>query len=355
MVLCLVRSVIASFFGLACTAGYSQERPATGLFDNDQVLPVRLSGNIRALMKDRGDDMQYHAISLSYKEGDSSEVSLPIRVKTRGNFRRTQAGCTYAPLLLNFNKGQTPANSPFYHQDKVKLVTPCRGDKYVLREYLVYRLYNLITPKSFRARLVKVVFDDDLKGKQSGSLFGILLEEEDQMAGRNNSSLVEDKVLKPEQTRTEDFLNMAVFQYMIGNTDWSVQYLQNVKLIGSGRDLPSTVPYDFDHSGIVSAPYAAPEKALQLNSVRQRRFRGYCLPVSSFENTIALFNQRKEDIYRVYTNCPWLEDSYIKATVEYLDEFYATINNPKSLASAFGYPCQQDGTGNVVIKGLKKK
>ncbi len=357
MVPCLIRSLIITFLGLVFITGLSQEpvHSAKGLFASDQILKVRLSGNMKELMKDRDDDMHYHNIRLSYQEADSSQVSIPIKARTRGNFRRTEAGCTYPPLLLNFNKGQTPAKSIFHRQNKLKLVTPCSGDKYVLREYLVYRLYNLITPKSFRARLVKIVFDDSLRGKTSEGLFGILLEDEDQMARRNSSSIMEGKALRPEQTSSEDFLSMAVFQYMIGNTDWSVQYFQNVKLISSGRNLPSTVPYDFDHAGIVSAPYAVPEQALLLHSVRERRFRGYCLPLTSYETTIALFNQRKEEIYRVYTKCPWLEESYINATVRYLDEFFATINDPKSLASEFGYPCQKDGTGNVVIKGLKKK
>jgi hypothetical protein len=259
--------------------------------------------------------------------------------------------------MFDFSKDNPPQNSLFDRQLKMKLVTPCRGDKYVVREYLVYKLFNLITPKSFRARLVSVIYDDTVKGIQSEPLYGILLEEEDQMAQRNNAIIMKGKLVKPEQTRSDDFLKMAVFEYMIGNTDWSVQYLQNVKLIANDSlGVASTVPYDFDHAGIVNAPYAKPAEALLLNSTRERRYRGYCITAMSvFDKTFEHFNLLKEDIYGTYSKSPWLEDSYVKNTLKFLDDFYRIIDNPKTAKAEFGYPCNADGTGNVVIKGLKKK
>jgi hypothetical protein len=182
-----------------------------GLFDRDEVLTLNLSGEVRALLKDRSDDMQYHSITLSYLTADSVKQSFPIKAKTRGHFRRTQGNCRYPPLLLNFSKGETPENSIFKNQDKLKLVTPCMDDKYVVYEYLVYKLFNLVSEKSFRARLVNVIYDDN--GKESKPQYGILLEEEDEMARRNNSIIIEDKLVRPEQTKGDDFLKMAVFEY----------------------------------------------------------------------------------------------------------------------------------------------
>jgi hypothetical protein len=178
------------FLALLCQTAIAQTH--AGLFDSDEVLNIQLSGNIRELMKDKSDDMQYHPFTLSYKSADSTTVSIPLKVKTRGNFRRTQGNCTYMPLMLNFADETTPKNSLFNHQDKLKLVTPCSGDKYIVREYLVYKLYNLITPRSFRARLVKVVYDDTVKGKASEPLYGMLLEEENRMAKRNQAVIIED-------------------------------------------------------------------------------------------------------------------------------------------------------------------
>ena len=149
---------------------------------------------------------------------------------------------------------------------------------------------------------------------------------------------------------------MAVFQYLIGNTDWSVQYQQNIKLVAADETVvPVAVAYDFDHAGIVNAPYAQPAEALQMASVRERRYRGYCITdMSRYAEVVSLYNRLKNDIYALYANCPLLDDKYKKATRNYFDEFYSTLNNPNALQKEFGYPCDQSKTGNVVIKGLKK-
>jgi hypothetical protein len=149
---------------------------------------------------------------------------------------------------------------------------------------------------------------------------------------------------------------MAVFEYMIGNTDWSVQYLQNIKLVAADASgVPTTVPFDFDHSGMVNAPYAQPAEELQMSSVLERRYRGYCVTdMKMFDGTIALFNRLKKDFYAVYTSCPLLDAKYVKTITKYMDEFYATINSPQKMKDAFSYPCDPNGTGNLIIKGLKE-
>jgi hypothetical protein len=318
------------------------------------MLSIKLTGNLRELFNDKGKQARYHPLHLSYKGEDSSEVIISTRARTRGHFRKTMGNCSYPPILLNFSKSDTLLSSVFKEQEKLKLVMPCQGDEYVVREWLVYKIYNLITPKSFKARLVKVELEDVKRKKAIKPFYGILLEEEKQMAKRNNLVSVTRK-LKPEQTEPDAFLTMAVFEYLIGNTDWSVQYLQNVKLLAADSNaVPSTVPYDFDHAGLVSAPYAKPAEELLMNSVRQRRYRGYCITdMSKFDPVVALFNKLKNDIYNLYTNCPFLEAKYVKNTTQYLDEFYATINNPGSLKKEFSYPCDKNGTGNVVITGLQ--
>ncbi len=148
---------------------------------------------------------------------------------------------------------------------------------------------------------------------------------------------------------------MAVFEYLIGNTDWSVQYRQNVKLIATDSlAKPFTVPYDFDHAGLVGAPYARPAAELQLSSIRERRFRGFCINnMAHFDNVISHYNNLKEDFYALYKNNSLLEPRYIKNAIQYLDEFYATLNNPKRLKEEFQYPCKEDGTGHIIIKGLR--
>ena len=325
-----------------------------GLFDSDEIFTITLKGNTRDLLKDRTSDPKYFPMELSYTKEDSTQLVMPVQVRTRGYFRRMKENCYYPPLMIDFPKEGPHQSSIFKDQKKTKLVMPCKGDDYVVREWLTYKLYNIVTPKSFKARLVKVVLDDAAKGKATDPFYGILLEEEKQMAKRNKMVSIEPK-LRPEQTQLEEFLVMAVFQYLIGNTDWSVQYLQNIKLIAADSvSIPMTVPYDFDHAGIVNAPYAHPAEELLMNSVRQRRYRGYCMPnLKAFEPIIARYNSLKNDIYNLYTSCTLIDAKYIKSTTQFLDDFYKIINNPKTWQYDFAYPCDQNGTGNVVIKGFR--
>ncbi len=341
---------LACFFLLSSALGQSDN-----LFDTDEVMELTLRGDLKTVFKDRGDDPQYHPATLHY-QADQKAINIPIQIKTRGHFRKMSSNCKYPPLLLNFAKLTNPKNSVFEGQDKVKLVTPCRGDQFVIHEYLVYKLYNLITPKSFKARLVKVIYQDTVKNNSSDPYYGILLEEEEQMAARNLSQSLEKYAVRPESTQKGDFLKMAVFQYMIGNTDWSVQFRQNIKLIAvDSTSLPTTVPYDFDHAGIVRAPYAKPAPELQMSSTLQRRYRGYCIPeMNQFTEVFEIFNQLKDDFYAIYDGNPLLSSAYQKQTLKFLDQFYETINDPKKAQKAFTYPCDRSGTGNIVIQGLKK-
>jgi hypothetical protein len=332
----------------------SQQSSKTGLFESDEVLDITLRGNTRAVLNDRTAKPKYRPLVLAFRSPDSTDVSIPVEVKTRGHFRKSRQNCFYPPLLIKFSKKEPQSSLLFAEQDKLKLVMPCRGDEFVVREWLVYKIYNLVTPMSFRARLVRVRMEEG-KNKMSAPFYGILLEEERQLAKRNNLVSVDKTLLRPEQTIPNVFLTMSVFEYLIGNTDWSVQYMQNIKFLAQDSlAVPATVPYDFDMAGIVNTPYAKPAEELRMSSVRERRYRGYCIEdMKIFDETIDYFNKLKKDIYSLYTGCALLDAKYRDDTLKYLDEFYATINNPTALKKAFGYPCDKFGTGNVVIRGLK--
>jgi hypothetical protein len=325
------------------------------LFESEEMLSITLKGNIRELLNDRATKSTYRSVTLSHFGKDSAEISIPVQMKTRGHFRKIKGNCKYPPLQIGFPADIDRLSPVFRGQTKLKLVMPCAGDDYVVREWLAYKIYNLITPQSFKTRLVRITLHDIKSKKQQGPFYAFLLENEKDMAARNKASVVEQK-LRPEETKQDVFLTMAVFQYLIGNTDWSIQYLQNIKLLKT--QTPSqliTVPYDFDHSGIVNAPYAQPAEELLMRSVLERRYRGYCITdLKVFEKPIALYNKVKNDIYNLYTKNSLLDEKYSKSVTKYLDEFYATINDPKAWQKDFAYPCDKNGTGNVVIKGLKE-
>lgn len=326
-----------------------------GLFDNESPLKMALSGTLPPFSEDPSKTPRKYTLVLSHQEANGKKVEIPVEVNARGHFRRLLGHCSYPPLQLVFPKNEVQQSSIFKDQVKTKLVMPCRGDEYVIREWLVYKLYNLISPYSFRVRLVQLTLEDEERKKPIEPFYAFLLEEEKQMANRLKMLPLERK-LRPNATQAEHFLKMAVFEYLIANTDWSVEHLQNIKLLTpDAKTIPIPVPYDFDHAGIVDAPYAKPAMELELGSVRDRRYRGYCLEdVRQFEPVIAHFNALKDKIYQTFKDCSLLNPKYLKSTLLFLDEFYATINNPKKWQKDFLYPCDPNGTGHVVIKGLRE-
>ncbi len=323
------------------------------LFDNDDILRIKLTGKLTELFNDRNDNAVYHPMLLQYKDKNNGPISIQLKIQTRGNFRRKKENCDMPPLMLNFAGSNKKNNSIFQDENKLKLVVPCKGDEYVIKEWLVYKLYNLITEKSFKARLVQVEFEDSLKKKKTETHYCILLEDEKKVAARNKS-FVWNKIKVPmKNTDKEQFLKMAVFEFMIGNTDWSVPYLQNVKLItNDSSKAPYTVPYDFDHAGMVSAPYALPAEELEMSSVVERRYRGYCeTDKGKLAHVFSLFNQLKNKFYTLYASCQLINYRYKKFAANYLDDFFKIINNNKVMENAFGDPCTR--STRVEIQGLK--
>lgn len=324
------------------------------LFANDSILEISIHGNLRSLLNERSGSKKKFPVDLTYNSGDGI-MSLSITASTRGHFRLQKENCYYPPLLLRFSKKTNDRKSLFINQKKLKLVMPCEDDDYLIGEWLAYKIYNLVTPLSFRARLVKVTLIESKNNKSAKPFYGILIEEESQLAERNNLNLSEAK-LRPQQMDTEMFLKMAVFQYLIGNTDWSIEFLQNIKLLTTNPEArPIPVPYDFDHAGIVGATYALPAEELRMASIKERRYRGYCVnDLKIFESILDFYKGLKKEIYALYSSCDLLSEKYKKNTIKFLDDFFERIDNDKAWQKDFAYPCDKNGTGNVVIKGLKE-
>lgn len=353
----LVWLLVIFFCGAPVVSAFQLEPQSNqyqGLFDSDEVIDIRLEGDIRKLMRDRGDDPSYHLMKLHVQNLESEET-LDLRVRVRGNFRRLRENCNTPPLRLNFSRHEAPEQSLFAGQRSLKLVVPCRGEQYVIREYLTYKMYNLLTDYSFKVRLVRLSYHDTENNQTSNPEYAFIIEHKNDLASRSDASLFERMNLRPEIVDRESFLRLSVFAYMIGNTDWSVQYLHNMEMLFlNNENMYVAVPYDFDLVGLVSAPYAKPEEALGLRSVRDRVYRGYCMEdLSVLDATFNHFQELKPEIYKIITENNLLHARYIRFATRYLNDFYDTLNNPRKMSRAFSYPCDRHGTGNVVISGMQ--
>lgn len=349
-------SVLLIFFNSTVKSNYFlRDSTATGLFESDQILQISLIGNVVDLFSDRSGKVQEFPFTLVEEESKETRLEHFLNIRTRGHYRRMEGNCKYPPLLLDFPRSEVPVISVFHGQNKLKLVMPCQGDRYVFREYLLYKLNNLLTPLSYRVRLVEVRFQDINNQKKNETVMGFLLEDSDQLAGRNGMTVVDQDLVRPDQIEIDNFLRVAVFQYLIGNTDWSVQYRQNIRIFSDNQKRLKISPYDFDHAGMVRAPYAKPAPELKMASVMQRRYRGYCMhETQSFEDALDEFKTRKQDFYQVLEQARYLDRGSSKYCKKYLDGFYKIVNKRSKWTNAFNYPCREGGTGNVVIKGLKE-
>jgi hypothetical protein len=329
--------------------------PVAPLFSSDDLLTFTIEAPLATIFKDRGKERNERPAKLTIPGSDGQPVTLDVDIRTRGKTRAERRICEFPPLRLDFDTAGP--GTVFEGQDDLKLVTHCQDgrpehEQYVLQEYLVYRTYNLLTDLSFKARLARITYVDTDGKRDTVTRYGFLLEPVDAMAARNGWQALRIPAVPPENANPQTLALVEVFQYMIGNPDWSVFTVEpgeeacchNTVPIGSGAGSVFSVPYDFDISGIVHTRYAdrlfAPEERnLGIRSVRQRAYRGYCASEGNLPGTFALFNQKRDAVYALHREQPGLDAEVVKRTVEYLDAFYDTINDPRKVKREFTDRC----------------
>lgn len=331
-------------YGLTAVAAAGAQTPADSaqkpyelpkLFSSDSVIHFTLSTNLRAIARAKAGAARYHAGRLTYADTGAAPIAIPLRVRARGHWRR--ANCEMPPLLLNFWTDSSK-KTLFARVGRGRLVVHCRNadgyEQYVLQEFQLYRVYNLLTPFSHRARLARVTYVDSASGRQTATRYGLILEDDDDMAARNGGRQAELKGAKSGDLDLFTDALVGLFEYMIGGTDWSVAGLHNIQLVAQQDGVVRAVAYDFDWSGAVNASYAKPDYRLPIQSVRQRLFRGYCVPPEEFTRAIALFNEKKPAIYALYTDDLGrrMNPDVARRTLEYFDEFYDTISDSRRAA-----------------------
>jgi hypothetical protein len=273
------------------------------------------------------------------KFADGNTISQKIEASARGNFRREL--CYMPGLKLNFKKDSTGPLSKF---KELKLSNSCNtGDEaaqLAVKEFLAYKIYNLLTDKSLRVRPMKITFTDAAGKRKSFTQFGFLIEDVDDMAKRNGMVEVENVVYVTEVTDRDQMTLVTLFEYLIGNTDWSVPSYHNVKLIGPKDDKtvrPYVVAYDFDICGLVDPPYATIDEQLQdqISTVRDRLNRGFPRSLEELKVVIKLFNEKKDQIYNLFTKNEYLTSREKSSCISYIDVFYKIINDDREVERIF--------------------
>jgi hypothetical protein len=309
------------------------------LFQSDVILNLDLAADFKTVFSVK-DDSTWFPATISLTDNAGLERTIDIKVRTRGNVRRESDVCTFPPLRLNFPKKETN-NTPFEGQNAIKLVTHCdKADFYeqnTILEYLIYKAYNVLTDSSFKVRpaMINYIYS----GKKADTLrkFAFFLEREKHLADRLHMLEFEKEKFNPNMLNPFPTCLMDMFQYMIGNTDYSSYDLHNIILVSDStrRFPPIPVPYDFDWSGLISANYAVPHPVIGTEHVSERVYRGFKKEPFIVYHTIEIFNTRKQHIYQLFESFELLDQDELKQVIKYLDEFYEIINDDKKIKTEF--------------------
>jgi hypothetical protein len=311
------------------------------LFEEDDLLKVSLRFDIAKYVKKAERDQSIDGImTMHFNQTDSLESKVSLKYRGQSRFER----CRYPPARITFKK-------PVYELSdsgrikSIKLVNQCQqgslyGD-YVVREYLVYKLYNVLTDTSFRARLISLNLIDSENKRKTITQYGILLEPERLLEKRLNLLETKTKVLSQRHMYPSMINRLAIFNYMVSNWDWSIPGQHNITVFMSskpelaGQGIP--VPFDFDLTGVVNADYAIPPPDIGIETNRDRMFSGICRTREVYQSELMAFLAKKEEFYSVITDFPYLSRGEKRDIIVFLDQFFDRLEKPRSMDNMIDY------------------
>ena len=342
----MVRALGFALIGLAWILA-SPAAAQSRLFSDDAALRIVISAPFPTLVRAAPTRTDPFPATVSVIEGAGSAQSLPIQLRARGLTRRTGGFCQFPPLSLNFDKA-TSQGGVFFGQNKLKLVTYCRDaadyEQRIVLEFLAYRLYNLVTPMSFRVRGADITYRNLAGGGDGVTRFGFMIEDIDDAAKRNQRKELETASGQVTQKQLDAgaAARAALFEFMIGNLDWAFlagpnpsDCCHNSRLIAAAGAKPATatgvvpLPYDFDYSGFVDAPYAEPPASLKVNRVTDRLYRGYCASNGEIPAAIEAFRARRSDMMALIDAEQRLSPGVRAKTTRFMEGFFAVLDDPE--------------------------
>lgn len=330
LILTLVLTALTVGNAFATPYNISGDDAPSTLFEHmqtTQLLQVTMEMDIETLIDNKKTN-EFLPAKFSFTNGQGQIVDWDIEVRVRGRFRRMT--CEFPPLKLKFPKKEMKAEGFGKHND-VKLVTHCMDDKKAVetlfREYLTYQMFTKLTDVSFRTQLISITYRDAKTGAET-STYGILIEDADELAERLNTKECEDCYGLDKNSYDRSNLQIHdLYQYMIGNTDWSLPMTRNMKVLKS--DTPGedklVAPYDFDFSGLVNADYAKPNVDLQQQKVRDRFYIGADWTGAEWTATFELFQNKKAEMFATIDQFDLINNKAKKDMKKYLESFYSEL------------------------------
>ena len=316
------------FLGLFLNA--QDDTNLSALFQNEEPLKIKLNYSNKVMNK-KTNDSTYIETQMSYDEAGTWK-NIDVRLRARGNFRRNE--CYFPPIKMKIKKAARKGTL-FEGNKNLKLVLPCKqeSDKNdnILKEYMAYKLYEQISPYHFNVRRVDIEFTE-IRGKKEKmhQLKGFLIEDDKVIAKRFEGRVV-DRFIHPLAMDATVSVQNAIFNFMLGNTDISVAYQHNAKLLYIEKKL-IPLSYDFDMSGFVNPSYATVNETLGINSVRDRKYRGFKRDTSIMQETRELYISKKNNLVSIVEShkSQFDNEKEYNETIGFLNEFYEIMEDDKS-------------------------
>ena len=229
----------------------------------------------------------------------------------------------------------------------MKVVTRCKPSTqyadYVLKEYLIYKISNLLTEYSFKTRLVRIQYIDTGRKNRVSEDWGFIIEPEDMMANRLETVAVKSDVLSIRTVNHKAMDRVALYSYMIGHVDYSVTGRHNLKILTPNELGPTgfiPVPYDFDYVGLVNAHYAIPGEGLGIQSVKQRYYLGACRPKVVHQTTIDELAAYQDEIVDLIMGFEYLDEDVRLDMVAYIATYFVESSRDRFIESSLEPSCR---------------
>ena len=340
-----IRELAITLIALALSAPRVE---AQKLFKSDSVLTVTITTDLGPLLKQRDSlELLKHPAVFSYGGEPGKPVNIPAKLRARGHFRRQARNCDFPPLWLDV-KSSDVKQTVLSGLNKLKITTTCRPkdkdyEQYILQEYVVYRAYQAITNNSFRTRMLHITYRDTLGKTAPITTWGFFIEDVDAVAIHLGRKVLPAKGARFDDVDTDVLSTLSMFEYFIGNTDWSISGLHNIALMQDSSANTIPVAFDFDWTGAVDARYAFPDKSLKIRTVTDRLYRGNCLSPEQFKKTIDLFRSKRAEIDAIYAQLPQLAPDRVKKMKGFFDDFFKRTDDPRGLQREIAGDCLKGG------------
>lgn len=322
---------------------------AQALFRGETPVTLTLTTNLRDLTRERDStDLRWFGAELTYTDSAGLPRAIATELRARGHFRRQARNCSFPPLYLR--AGRTARDGSLLQGNpRVKVVTPCRPSvaeyqQYIYLEYLMYRTYAALFDVHHRTRLANITYKDSANRVPPITVTAFLLEIEEEVADEAKLEHADTKGAVFDDLVPESLDRLSLWEFFIGNTDWSIAALHNIELFRNPAGDYVPVAYDFDWSGAVNTRYSFPSAQLGIRTVRERLHRGPCRTPQQWAPTIAFYQSKRAAVDSVWAlPIEGLDPRRRADSKAFLDSFWPILTDARRFQRMVVETCQKQG------------